>query len=240
MQRNKRQILCSRSTDQVSTFRPDRRRPPTSLDNIDRSRHSQGWSIKQRRYFQRFLSGIKAAEFRGEIVRFLTLTSCSSSNFAELNRHCENLVKRIRRGYFLSEEERQRRKRIGKIVRFEYCKVATNEGYGVLHIIYVGEYIPQRWLSKTWKELHGAEIVYIESLYRGSKGIARYLATQYLSLQNATYTRVSYSSGWVCRGFVKRWRYLWKVLDSKKSVLAYWDCLLASEDLRVKSKQLCL
>lgn len=214
--------------------------PPTSLDNIDISRHGQGWSTKQRRYFQRLLSGIKAAEFRGEVVRFLTLTSSSSSDVSELNKHCEHLVKRIRRGYFLSEEERRRRKYIGKIVRFEYCKVATNEGYGVLHIIYLGEYIPQEWLSRTWKELHGAEIVYVERLYGGSKGIARYLATQYLSLQNATYTRISYSSGWVCRGFVKRWRHLWEVLDNRKSVLEYWECLLRSKSILARTRQLKL
>ena len=49
--------------------------PPTSLDSINRSRHGQEWSAKQRRAFHRLLSGIKAALYRGEIVRFMTLTS---------------------------------------------------------------------------------------------------------------------------------------------------------------------
>jgi len=214
--------------------------PPTSLDSKNTSRHGQGWRTKQRRYFQRLLSGIKAAEFRGEVVRFLTLTSSSSSNASELNKHFEHLVKRIRRGYFLSIEKRKRRKNFGKVVRFDYCKVATNEGYGVLHIIFLGEYIPQDWISRTWKELHGAEIVYIQKLHGSSKQIARYLATQYLSLQNATYTRISYSSGWVCRGFVKHWRHLWQVLGKRKSVLTYWDCLLGSKSLLVRTRQLKL
>jgi hypothetical protein len=109
-----------------------------------------------------------------------------------------------------------------------------------LHVIFRGEYIPQEWLSKTWEELHGAKIVFIEKLYGNSKRMAAYLATQYLSLQEAAYTRMSYSFGWVCRGFVKRWRNLWEVLGKKKSVLAYWECFLSSEQLHLRSAQLHL
>jgi hypothetical protein len=109
-----------------------------------------------------------------------------------------------------------------------------------LHVVFWGEFIPQSWLSRTWDELHGAKIVYIEQLYGNSEGAARYLATQYLSQQEATFTRISYSFGWVCRGFVKRWRHLWEVLDNRKSVLAYWDCLLCSRSLLVRTKQLKL
>lgn len=213
---------------------------PTSPDSISISRHGQEWSTKQRRYFHRLLSGIKVAEYRNEIVRFLTLTGSLQSDASKLNEHCEHLVKRVRRGYFLSEEERKRRKKWGHKVRFEYCKIETDEGNGVLHIVYWGEYIPQKWLSETWNELHGAKIVYIEKLYGNSKGIARYLATQYLSLQNAMYTRMSYSQGWVCRGFVKRWRHIWEILGKKKSVLAYWEYFLSSEHLHLRYVQLHL
>jgi hypothetical protein len=69
----------------------------------------------------------------------------------------------------LSEQKRRERKKSGKMVRFEYCKVKTNEGNWVLHVIFRGEYIPQEWLSKTWEELHGAKIVYIEKLYGNSE-----------------------------------------------------------------------
>jgi len=157
-----------------------------------------------------------------------------------LNRHFESLVKRIRRGYFLSEEERKRRKKIGQKIRFEYCKVKTNEGKGVLHIVFRGEFILQTWLSKTWEELHGAKIVDIRQLQGDTRRIAAYLATQYLSLQNVSYTRMSYSFGWVCRGFVGRWRRLWETLNNKKSVLTYWEFLLSSECFVVLFKQLQL
>jgi hypothetical protein len=170
----------------------------------------------------------------------MTLTGSPASNPSLLNRHFESLVKRIRRGYFLSDEERRKRKTIGQTVRFEYCKVKTNEGNWVLQVIFRGEYIPQEWLSKTWEDLHGAKIVYIEKLYGNSKRMAVYLATQYLSLQDATYTRMSYSFGWVCRGFVKRWRHLWEVLGKKKSVLVYWELFLSSEHLNLKSVHLHL
>jgi hypothetical protein len=38
----------------------------------------------------------------------------------------------------LSDEERRKRKTIGQTVRFEYCKVKTNEGNWVLHVIFRG------------------------------------------------------------------------------------------------------
>jgi hypothetical protein len=213
---------------------------PTSLDSINISRHGQEWSQKEKRAFHRFLSGIKAAFYRNEIVRFMTLTGSPASSPLRLNRHFESLVKRIRRGYFLSDEERRKRKTIGQKVRFEYCKVKTNEGNWILHVVFRGEYIPQDWLSTTWEELHGAKIVYIEKLHGNSKRMAAYLATQYLSLQEATYTRMSYSFGWVCRGFVKRWHHLWEVLGERESVLVYWECLLRSKSLLVRTKQLKL
>jgi hypothetical protein len=196
--------------------------------------------VKRRRYFQRVLSGIKAAWYRGERVRFLTLTGNLGSDASELNRHFEHLVKRIRRGYFLSGEERRRRRKKGQKIRFEYCKVETNEGYGVLHVVFWGEFVPQSWLSRIWDELHGAKIVYIEQLYGNSERAARYLATQYLSQQEATFTRISYSFAWVCRGFVKRWHHLWEVLGKRESVLVYWECLLRSKSLLMRTTQLKL
>jgi len=125
-------------------------------------------------------------------------------------------------------------------VRFEYCKVKTNEGNGVLHIVFWGEYVPQPWLSRTWEELHGAKIVDIRVLHGNTKGIAAYLASQYLSTQEASYVRLSYSRGWVCRGFVKHWRNLWDILGEKRSVLTYWNHVLQSENLGFTYRQLQL
>lgn len=132
------------------------------------------------------LSGLTRAKALGKNVRFLTLTSSPQSNWRKLNAHFQVLRKRIERNF-------------GKI---EYIKFKTNEGYGVLHVVYVGPFIPQRWLSRNWNEIHGARIVDIRKV-RGEKRIARYLISAYLVTQ--TFVRMSWSWGWIFRGFVG-WR----------------------------------
>jgi hypothetical protein len=145
------------------------------------------WSIKQKRGYQRLLSGLTRAKTLGKKVRFMTLTSSPRSNWRELNNHFQVLRKRIERTF-------------GKI---DYIKFRTNEGYGVLHIVFVGPFIPQRWLSRNWNEIHGAKIVDIRKV-RGEKRLARYLISNYLVTQ--TFVRMSWSWGWVFRGFVGWWK----------------------------------
>jgi len=52
---------------------------------------------------------------------------------------------------------------------------------------------------RNWNEIHGAKIVDIRKV-RGEKRIARYLISNYLV--NQTFVRMSWSWGWVFRGFV--------------------------------------
>ena len=64
----------------------------------------------------------------------------------------------------------------------KYFKLKTFEGpeKQVLHIVFWGRFIPQRWISKVWREIHGSPIVDITSIKhrRGSmSGIAGYLIT---------------------------------------------------------------
>lgn len=95
-------------------------------------------------------------------------------------------MKRIRRRYGL----------------FEYCKIRTPEGQGgVIHCCFRGKYIPQKWLSEQWQEIHGAKIVDIRELY-GDKGIASYLMG-YLG-HHSNY-HMGFSRYWVFPGFVREW-----------------------------------
>ena len=119
----------------------------------------------------------------------MTLTSSPSSSFGELNEHFQVLRKRIKRKFG---------------VRIDYIKFKTNEGYGVLHIIFVGAFIPQQWLSRNWEEIHGAKIVDVREV-RGEKRLARYLISNYLVTQ--TFVRMSWSWGCVFRGFVNMWKW---------------------------------
>lgn len=58
----------------------------------------------------------------------------------------------------------------------------------------------QVWLSRVWKEVHGAEIVDIRKAF-GKHGAAGYLA-KYMSKAGERY---SWSWGWVYRGFAGVW-----------------------------------
>ena len=154
-------------------------------DNVQNLPKRSKWSFKQKRGFQRVLSGFTRAKALGKTVRFMTLTSSPASKYRQINPHFQVLRKRIERNF-------------GKI---DYIKFRTNEGHGVLHVLYVGPFIPQRWLSRNWDEIHGAKIVDIRKI-RGEKRIACYLISNYLV--NQTFVRMSW--GWVFRGFVGWWK----------------------------------
>ncbi|MBA7713073.1 hypothetical protein ES703_122071 [subsurface metagenome] len=89
---------------------------------------------------------------------------------------------------------------------FEYIAVKTAEGNGVIHILYAGDFLPQRWLSDNWLAIHGAFIVDIRKTYGSKRGVAGYLC-QYCAGQHK-FVRYSWSWGWVWPGFVKSWLYL--------------------------------
>jgi len=181
----------------------------TLTDVILSSNRSWSWSKKQRRAYHRLISGIKRSFAVGDDLRFLTLTSARGSEFSDLNRHFSVLVKRIRR----------------KFGRFEYWKIRTNEGFGVLHVLYRGSFMLQRWLSRSWLEVHGAKIVDIRALRGGAKGIARYLISGYLAKQ--TFERMSWSWRWVFKGFVGEWR-LYLLRFSFQEAVRRWNGLLES------------
>ena len=84
--------------------------------------------------------------------------------------------------------------------QFEYIKIKTREGNGVLHVIYAGPYIPQPWLSRNWEEIHGAKVVHIRKMYFGM-GLRNYLGS-YLQDQG----RLSYSRGWFKSGWASAYR----------------------------------
>ncbi len=99
--------------------------------------HSAGgfvssWSPKARRWYQRVLSGVTHHLANRRQLRVITLTSGPRAPpQSEINASWQVLRKRIVRKWS---------------VRMEYWKLRTSEGNGVLHIIYSGPYIPQRWL----------------------------------------------------------------------------------------------
>jgi hypothetical protein len=192
----------------------------SSLDsNIRNLPKRSGWSAKQKRAYQRLLSGLTRAKTLGKKVRFMTLTSSPNSSFSELNEHFQVLRKRIKRKFG---------------VKIDYIKFKTNEGYGVLHVIFVGSFIPQQWLSRNWEEIHGAKIVDVREV-RGEKRLARYLISNYLVTQ--TFVRMSWSWGWVFRGFVSMWKWFVRKFGYPLCI-RHWTSFLSSKVLFWKQKGL--
>jgi hypothetical protein len=108
----------------------------------------------------------------------------------------------------------------------KYWKIRTNEGNGVLHIIFRGKYVPQKWLSEQWADIHKSPVVDIRSLYETKKGlrnIAFYLVGNYLAKQS--FERMSWGYSWVFPGFVGCWKRIIETYGFKRG-LELWSKLL--------------
>lgn len=175
---------------------------------------------KQKRCYHRFMSGIQATRGRGHGLRFMTLTTSEEATPGELHRHWRSLVARLRRRWS----------------SFQYCVIKTDEGNGVLHILFDGPYIPQAWLSSTWQKLHRSKIVDIRLVTGSMRKIATYLVWQYLGNQSSS--RLSWSWGWVFPGFCGAWRGLKRAMrgrvDGKLLVAWRWVCWCSDKVQRLK------
>lgn len=172
------------------------------------------WTTKQKRTYQRLLSGIKRQQNAGRRIRIITLTSPPDADTSPWG------------GKILSKRWQVLRKRIEKQYgKVEYLRVRTNEGFGVLHIVYSGPFIPHSFLKRNWTEIHGAKIVFIQALRGKSKRIAGYLASHYLA-GHRSFMRQSWSWGWCFRGFVKVWYRIRGNASDLHEALAVWNILL--------------
>lgn len=177
------------------------------------------WTRKQRRTYQRLLSGIIRANNEGKRLRVITLTSAveKRSKQHEMGKAWQVLRKRICR-YFR--------------VSLDYFRLRTSEGNGVLHIVYKGPFIPQTWLKNAWNEIWESPIVFIQAL-RGEKRLARYIVSHYMARHHvrdgprgALFIRQSWSWGWVCRGFVHLWGRVLKSSVDMSTAIYTWNVLL--------------
>ena len=159
------------------------------------------------------MSGLTVGKSRRERLRFMTLTSSLESKDRNLNADFRALKLRILRKFHF---------------KMKYWKIRTNEGNGVLHIIYRGRYIPQRWLSVQWADIHKSYVVDVRSLFetrKGLTGIAFYLIGNYLTKQS--FERMSWGYSWVFPAFVSSWKRLVEKYGFKRG-LKLWNKLLCS------------
>jgi len=194
---------------------------PTNLTakNFNGTRNSgSSWSPKARRWYQRLLSGVTHHQANRRRLRVITLTSAPEASGLDINASFQALKQRIRRRW--------------PVTGFEYWKLKTSEGYGVLHIIFNGPWIPHSWLSRSWQEIHFSPIVYIQELRQRRKKLISYLMTHYLPAhdQGRLYTRMSWSWGWVFRGFAGAWRWFWKKGPTMYDAIYEWNKLMMRAD----------
>ena len=139
--------------------------------NSNKSRHGV-WDKKQRRAYMRLISGVKRAVALGKFTFHLTLTSSLCAG--DLSRSWDLLVKRVRRELRFN---------------FQYFKVETSEGNGVLHCVVVcDDFRVLNWeydsihayFSCLWKELHASPIVYVSVFRSNINKFCGYIISQYV------------------------------------------------------------
>lgn len=160
------------------------------------------FSRKSSRLFNRLKNGLDLAHHKNHWLRFMTLTSSPQADASKINDHFQILKKRIERATV-------RRSGFHGFRFNKYLKILTTEGYGVIHLLYVGRYVPQQWLSKMWQQIHKSPIVdirIVKPLKGGSRGLANYFISNYLNKNPLK--RMSYSWCWLWRGFCNSFQHL--------------------------------
>lgn len=147
------------------------------------SLHRKESTKYDRKAYHRFKTGMMYHYY--ENVRFLTLTG--------VRKHYRKWFNALRRWI---------RRNYG---RFEYFCVRTDEGQGVLHIVFVGSYIPYEVLSPYWEGLTRRWNVSIslvkDEYYQGYE----------MTRQQKT-VKYSQSSGWYPKELRKYWNKIFKRL----------------------------
>jgi hypothetical protein len=185
-------------------------------DPSGKARAWQGsYNDKQRRCFQRAMSGLLKASFAGHRCTFLTLTSGKGSYPRELSANMQVLRKRIEHEFG---------------VLYQYIRVRTSEGNGVLHLLLVADvFIPQKWISDAWRDItQGVSyIVFIEEVHLGRKSdckkMSRYM-TQYVAGQQ-NFERYSMSRFWLFPSAVKVWKALVHSYGMRDAILRFESIL---------------
>ena len=163
----------------------------SSEGSLEKSRGSD-WSRKQKRGYQRLMAHLSYWLQNDYQLLRVDLTTSKEGSIEDITYNFKRLRQMIEKslGY----------------QGMEYIAVKTNEGNGVLHTVLAwkpkdGErhksfYIPQRWLSTRWGDIHLSPIVWVKPVQRkfagSAKCIARYFAAQYLAGQRG-YINMFYS-----------------------------------------------
>jgi len=98
----------------------------------------------------------------------------------------------------------------------------------------------QRWLSRNWAEIHNSPIVYIQKMRFKRKRLVNYLMKHYLPAHDhgGLYTRMSWSWGWVFRGFCGAWKWFWKQGPTMYEAIIEWNKLMRRSNPLISYKRM--
>lgn len=181
---------------------------------------------KQKNAYNTIINGLKVQRHKRQRVRFLTFTTSDLQFNAEnynpkmLNDHfrrIKQIIKKttilhlIRDGYVEPSQIRgyYGNKPLNEKFGFEYFKVITNEGNGVVHCVYSGERLPYNYLVDVLWDVHLSWHLNIQEIKTDKKNIEQssgYIVSQYISNQGSSYQRSSQSWNWIFRGYRKAWK----------------------------------
>lgn len=212
----------------VSKFRSPSLDIYTQISTRSLSRSNSDLSKKQKRVYASALSGVKRAMGRRKNVFFLTLTSAVGSG-NKLAVHWDLLVKRIRRELNY---------------KFEYMKVETSEGNGVIHALFHSAFDGWKYdaihayLSVLWQELHNSPIVWCTSVGHSVRSKICGYMMQYVSKQTG-FLRQSCSLNWIFKGWRKKMIDLIKKFGFIEGIKV-WNSVLRFFSGQVVSSQIIL
>lgn len=222
---------CDRGTSSLDNYVQITPNPSSPLKP---SFNRGSWSHQQKRVYHRCMSLLHYWMSYGYQILWVTLTSSDKSDVDQLNDHFTTLKKRIERTF--------------SYANIEHLAIRTDEGNGVYHLFLAYKlqkgrrqkrfYIPQRWLSKQWDDIHSARVVWIESVENSpssKKRLSRYCVSQYCANQNLL-RRVSWS--WK-RGLggalVGTWNFIKNTcVNNKSEALSVWNRVLSGETVILK------
>lgn len=188
------------------------------------------------RIFNALMSGLERARRLGFSVRCMVLTlKRGVADFKRFARWFQVLRKRIEHEFRF---------------RLEYCMVVVDDGSRVhAHILFIARslvsgvflgskfgFVPFEWLRSAWfgitKHSWG---VFVQKLVNNPRCLANYYVSQYFGGQPGR-VRLSYSWGWVFRGFRKVWRLRFALdyfqacihsdVSAKSSIIDTWHKVL--------------
>jgi hypothetical protein len=209
------------------------RSPEAVLQEISEFIVNRGWGRKENRLFHRSMSGLEFASAHGESVLSLMLSGGSDDTEDRLSADFQVLRKSIARHWGILVQYFR--------VRARNESSSRNRGHPLahLHILMKGaSWIPQDWISAEWERIHGAPVVFIRKVLGGfddRRKVASYVAGY---MGHHPFSRMSWSWGWVFKGFVGFYReHFLSVFSDVKARVRAWNQFLWSIPLHFLSVQ---